>query len=64
MRVKYPRDAFFSKGNRQAIVRPEHLTQQSDADELYAGCRKLLLSFDLPRVSYATILVKRLTALL
>lgn len=62
MRVKFPRDAFFSKGQRAAIYLPANLQHQSDHDELYEGRHKLTLSFDLPRGSYATILIKRLTA--
>ncbi len=63
MRVKFPRDAFFSKGQRAAIAIPAHLQHQADNDELYDTRRKLTLSFDLPRGSYATILIKRLTEL-
>ncbi len=61
MRVKYPRDVFFSKGQRAAIYLPGNLQHQSDGDEVYEGRRKLKLSFELPRGSYATILIKRLT---
>ncbi|TXT22308.1 MAG: tRNA pseudouridine13 synthase [Planctomycetota bacterium] len=61
MRVKFPRDAFFSKGQRTAIAIPANLQHQADSDELYNSRRKLTLSFDLPRGSYATILIKRLT---
>lgn len=61
LRVKYPRDSFFSKGARAAAVRVVNPGHQSGADELYSRRRKLTLCFDLPRGSYATILVKRLT---
>ena len=61
LRVKYPRDSFFSKGQRAAAVRLDDLTFEHAADEMYPGRKKLSLSFDLPRGSYATILVKRLT---
>ncbi len=61
LRVKYPRDSFFSKGMRRAFIRPNGLTCSVEADELHERRRKLTLSFDLPRGSYATILVKRLT---
>lgn len=61
MRVKYPRDSFFSKGQRAAIYLPAGLQHQIDRDELYADRHKVTLSFDLPRGSYATILIKRLT---
>ena len=61
MRVKYPRDVFFSKGQRAAVYLPGNLRHESDRDEVYEGRRKLTLSFELPRGSYATILIKRLT---
>jgi tRNA pseudouridine13 synthase len=61
VRVKYPRDAFFSKGDRAAMFRPANLEHKSDQDELYQNREKLTLRFTLPRGSYATILVKQLT---
>ncbi len=61
LRVKYPRDSFFSKGNRAAAVKVASLTAEPAADDLYPGRKKLSLKFELPRGSYATILVKRLT---
>ena len=62
LRVKYPRDSFFSKGERATLLFPEGLKSYSGGDELYEGKRKLTLSFTLPRGSYATMIVKRLTA--
>ena len=61
IRVKYPRDSFFSKGERPALFWPRELEHAEAEDELYPGRRKLTLRFALPRGSYATILVKRLT---
>ena len=61
IRVKYPRDSFFSKGMRRVLIRPAGLTCAVADDELHDRRSKLTLSFDLPRGSYATILVKRLT---
>ena len=62
LRVKYPRDSFFSKGDRQAIVKPSQLRiDLTGADELNEGRQRVTLQFILPRGSYATILVKRLT---
>ena len=64
LRVKYPRDSFFSKGERTAIVRPtEFKIGRQDADELNEGRHRLTLEFVLPRGSYATIVIKRLTLL-
>ena len=62
LRVKYPRDSFFSKGERTAIVRPtEFKIGRQDADELNEGRHRITLEFVLPRGSYATIVIKRLT---
>jgi tRNA pseudouridine13 synthase len=61
VRVKYPRDSFFSKGSRRAWIIPASATSAEAADELYPGRRKIQLSFELPRGSYATMLVKRIT---
>ena len=61
LRVKHPRDSFFSKGSRRAICLPGEVTQAAAADELYPKRQKLTLGFDLPRGSYATVLVKRIT---
>ena len=61
IRVKYPRDSFFSKGSRRAIICPEDLSTSVDRDSMYRGRLCMTLSFSLPKGSYATILVKRLT---
>jgi tRNA pseudouridine13 synthase len=60
VRVKYPRDSFFSKGERRAVFQPGDLSHELADDELYPGQKKLTLRFVLPRGCYATILVKRL----
>lgn len=61
LRVKYPRDSFFSKGTRPALIQPRGLSIVTSSDELHPNRSKMTLSFELPRGSYATILVKRLT---
>jgi tRNA pseudouridine13 synthase len=61
LRVKYPRDSFFSKGWRRAVVVPENLSAKAEPDDLDPSRSKVLLDFTLPRGAYATILVKRLT---
>lgn len=61
LRVKYPRDSFFSKGWRNAVTVPHDLTAVAASDELQPPRHKLTLRFVLPRGAYATILVKRLT---
>lgn len=61
LKVKGMQKPFFSKGDRQCCVRPENLSSANEADELNKARRKLVLRFDLPRGSYATMLVKRVT---
>jgi len=61
LRVKYPRDSFFSKGDRPALLWPRELSSAPGSDPLYPGRRLLGLSFVLPRGAYATMLVKRIT---
>jgi tRNA pseudouridine13 synthase len=61
IRVKYPRDSFFSKGWRKTAIRADGLAWSSGADELAQGRRRMTLDFILPRGAYATILIKRIT---
>ncbi len=67
LRVKFPRDSFFSRGSRAALFRPRCLTHAISPDELAKGGEgarsKLVLRFDLPPGSYATVLIKRVTGL-
>jgi len=60
MRAKSPRDSFFSKGDRAAVLLPSGLTAESAEDELHPGRFKATLRFELPRGGYATMLIKRL----
>ncbi|MBA4063507.1 MAG: tRNA pseudouridine(13) synthase TruD [Isosphaera sp.] len=62
LKVKGMQKPFFGKGDRAGCVRPANLAHAADADDLNAGRRNLTLAFDLPRGSYATMLVKRVTA--
>ncbi len=62
IRIKYPRDTFFSKGYRSAVFVPQQLSHAVEPDELYAERQKLSLAFTLSRGCYATLLVKRLEA--
>lgn len=61
LRIKGMQKPFFSKGERPACVRPAGLTRAAGPDELNAGRSKLALRFELPRGSYATMLVKRVS---
>ena len=61
LRVKYPRDSFFARGERAAISRVKALSYSPESDELHPPRRKLALRFELDRGAYATTLIKRLT---
>ncbi len=60
MQVRGLRELFFSKGMRDAWLRPANLCWEGDDDERHPGKAKCELRFDLPRGSYATLLVKRI----
>ena len=60
LKVRHPRDRFFSKAQRKVLLKPEELRFQFSDDELYPGYKQLTLRFSLPRGSYATMVVKRL----
>ncbi len=60
LKVKGMQKPFFSKGDRPASIKAEKISNFADADELNKGRRKLVLRFDLPKGSYATMLVKRI----
>jgi tRNA pseudouridine13 synthase len=62
MQVRGVRELFFSRGERAALCRPRQLTFQAAPDERRPGRHKLLLHFELPRGSYATLLVKAAAA--
>jgi tRNA pseudouridine13 synthase len=59
-KLKGFKDLFFSRGERACLVWPAGLTTFVEADELHRDKKKVILSFDLPRGSYATLVVKRL----
>jgi len=61
LKVKHLKDVFFSKGVRPCLVFPERLEQAVVDDEFHRGRHALRLGFELPKGSYATILVKRIT---
>ncbi|MEX1232199.1 MAG: tRNA pseudouridine(13) synthase TruD [Planctomycetaceae bacterium] len=60
IRVKYPRDSFFSKGRRAALSWPGEATSAIEPDEEAKG-KKLKLGFTLAKGSYATVVIKRIT---
>lgn len=60
-KLKGFRSLFFSKGERLAWCFPHDLEARDARDEEHAGKKKLTLRFELPRGSYATLVVKRIT---
>jgi len=60
LRIRAFREPFFSKGDRSALALPSRLASEMGEDERHPGKQKLILSFDLPRGSYATLIVKRI----
>jgi tRNA pseudouridine13 synthase len=60
-KLKGFRDLFFSKGERPAWCFPERLEARAAKDEEHPSKKKLTLRFELPRGSYATLVVKRIT---
>lgn len=61
LKVKGCRELFFSKGERAALCLPMGLHYEIGADEIRPCRSKLMLSFELPRGCYATLIVKRIT---
>jgi tRNA pseudouridine13 synthase len=59
-RLKKLAKTFFGKGRRDALMAPGGLTSTTADDELNRGRRRMTLSFELPKGSYATVLLKRL----
>ncbi len=60
-RLKGLREMFFSKGERAAWCMPGDLQWEPGPDDMRPGRQKLRLRFELPRGSYATLIVKRLS---
>jgi tRNA pseudouridine13 synthase len=61
LRIRHLKDVFFSKGTRCGLVVPRNLQTAVLEDDLHPGRKAVRMGFDLPRGSYATILVKRIT---
>ncbi len=61
IRLKFPRDTFFSRGLRNAWLKVQDLHFDFEADEQNVDRKKLQLAFTLPRGAYATMIVKYVT---
>ncbi len=62
-RIKRLEKTFFGRGDRSAIARPARLRAEASPDELHSRRQKWTLSFELPKGSYATVLLKGLFGL-
>ncbi len=62
MKLKGLQKPFFSRGERLVLCLPRRLTWETADDDRHAGRLKLAMSFELPKGSYATIIVKRVQA--
>jgi tRNA pseudouridine13 synthase len=60
LKIKGMRKPFFTRGERAALIMPEQLSATDGPDERHEGRSKLALTFDLPRGSYATMVLKRM----
>jgi len=61
LKIKGMQKPFFSRGDRAGCVRPGDVHSLAESDEKHRTRKKLTLRFELPRGSYATMLVKRVT---
>ncbi len=61
LKLRAFKEVFFSKGERNVLCMPMGLQHEDGADEHNTGRQKLVLAFELPRGSYATLIVKRIT---
>lgn len=59
-RLKKVATTFFGKGQRDAIIAPAWFKSTTGDDDLNKGRKRMTLSFELPKGSYATVLLKRL----
>jgi tRNA pseudouridine13 synthase len=60
LKIRGMRKPFFTRGERAALCVPVGLTAEAGPDDRHPGRALVRLAFELPRGSYATIVVKRL----
>ncbi len=64
MKIRQMQKPFFAKGERALVSFPKDLTYEMGSDELHPQKWKASVSFQLPAGSYATMLIKRLQAVI
>ncbi len=62
MKLKGLQKPFFSRGERPILSLPRRLTWEILADDRHQGRSKLVMSFELSKGAYATLVVKRVQA--
>jgi tRNA pseudouridine13 synthase len=62
LKVRGIRELFFSRGERAALCRPTRMTFDIFPDDRHPGKQAARLAFELSRGSYATLIIKRVTA--
>jgi tRNA pseudouridine13 synthase len=62
LKLRGLRKPFFARGERAALIFPDDISAAALDDDRHAGRQAVRLTFTLPRGSYATMVVKRLTA--
>lgn len=62
LQIRGIREIFFSKGERAALCIPGGLQSEFGDDDIHPGRQQVVLSFDLPRGAYATLIVKAITS--
>jgi tRNA pseudouridine13 synthase len=62
LKLRGLRKPFFARGERPALVIPDTIDAAVEDDKRHDGKQAVRLGFTLPRGSYATLVVKRLTA--
>jgi tRNA pseudouridine13 synthase len=62
MKLRGLQKPFFSRGQRSVLCLPRRLTWETASDDRHAGMSKLTIAFELPKGSYATLIVKRVQA--
>jgi tRNA pseudouridine13 synthase len=60
MKIKGIRELFFSRGERAALCQPTDLTADTEPQSGPRQRHSLAIAFELPRGSYATLIVKRI----
>jgi tRNA pseudouridine13 synthase len=59
LRLKFPRDTFFSKGVRSMVLKPMQMVGSWESDSSRLDTLDLIVKFELPRGAYATMVIRQ-----